>query len=172
MTHQPFKKRKVQRSTKKRGEEDDEAAEYEKMRAQIAKEVSMVILLLKSTHADCTNADHQVKPKHSSRTKDERTKDIRAIFKPGHRESRDGVSVPGHWCKVCRSLNVKSDHSFFTGSGSTLRAHISRHWKTHGAIYEDGCKKAGVEPHKRAMPLKMQGNNICTSNGKCHGWPD
>ncbi|KAI0808987.1 hypothetical protein BC629DRAFT_1437238 [Irpex lacteus] len=150
---QPKKKRKVQKTKRARkvkraqrtehqnpnlSEEEDEAVQYERSRKL----------------GDTEKA--QAERHRSSRGDDQRTRDIRIIFKPAEREGKNGAMEKGHWCKICRSHRLNLDDCWFTGGGSTLRAHISRKWKTHGDKYTEGCKELGIKPHQRALPSNNQ----------------
>ncbi|KAI0026791.1 hypothetical protein K488DRAFT_91860 [Vararia minispora EC-137] len=82
--------------------------------------------------------------KRHKRGEDPRTKDIRTFYGRPIRETDKGKPV--HRCPICKEE--------FSGNVTALRAHIRRHWSTHGKQYMKNCERAGVTPNKTAMPSR------------------
>ncbi|KAJ8457093.1 hypothetical protein ONZ45_g18454 [Pleurotus djamor] len=101
-------------------------------------------------------ADADRKMAKESRSKQERSADIRTIFKADEKRVNPdtGKEQTGYWCKVCLKNNaiLKKD-CFFTGSISTLRTHISRR-SDHVKIYKDKCAELGIATNWRAIANK------------------
>ncbi|KAL1697713.1 hypothetical protein EV121DRAFT_298121 [Schizophyllum commune] len=106
----------------------------------------------KSDSEDEHRRKKRERPIRSHRGEDERTQDIRLMYEAAQMEV-SGKQKNGHICQVClRELGLSKGKSFMTGSGTSLRKHIARHFKTHGSHYLRRCKEANIEPHPTALP--------------------
>ncbi|KAF8801154.1 hypothetical protein BYT27DRAFT_7262185 [Phlegmacium glaucopus] len=118
-------------------EDEDAITRYEKIRDEV-------------------QHDRQTLRKHVHRGNDACTQDIRLISTAGTR-TVDGEQLKGHWCEICKKVKkLSDDSSFFMGGGSSLRKHISRNWESHGEQYLKKCKASKIEPHPRALAIKIE----------------